>query len=105
MIHIQRVSVGEDMVFLVTGGKAHIGALATAYMTTDRAIHVDVMSLPNHREAELAADLAHMASRTLNRTVAVLVGIHLNQPSKQDIEDILAEATSTMKLVLDQCEI
>lgn len=101
-IQVRMFSMGQDVVFLITGGTAHIGATATAYVSEDRVIRVDVLSLPGHREGELAAELAKMASLELERTVAVLAGIHLDQPSKQDIEDIVMEANRKMRQVLDQ---
>ncbi|MEX2415556.1 MAG: hypothetical protein WD424_05380 [Paenibacillaceae bacterium] len=101
-IEIRSHSMGLDIVFMVTGGTAHIGAMATAYVTEDRTVRTEVLSLPGHREGELAAELAQMASLALERTVAVLVGIHLHQPTKQDIETIVVEANRQMRHVLDQ---
>lgn len=101
-IEIQILTMGMDVVFMVTGGTAHIGAAATAYVTEDRDVRTDVLSLPGHREGELAAELAKTAALALDRTVAVLAGIHLDQPCKQDIEDIVAEARWKMRQVLDQ---
>ncbi|WEK56018.1 MAG: hypothetical protein P0Y55_08210 [Candidatus Cohnella colombiensis] len=94
--------MGHDIVFLVTGGTAHIGSIATAYVGGDGGVYTDVLTLPGHREGELAVDLAKMAAHSLGRTVAVLVGIHLEQPSRQDIEDIVAEAKRKMKDRLEQ---
>ncbi|MEX1029480.1 MAG: hypothetical protein WDZ91_05465 [Paenibacillaceae bacterium] len=101
-VAIRALMMGQDVVFMVTGGRAHIGASATAYITEDRTVHTDVLSISGHREGELAIELAMTAALTLGRTVAVLVGIHLDQPSKLDIEQIVAEARRKMRLVLDQ---
>lgn len=101
-VEIRPFMMGRDVVFLVTGGTAHIGAIATAYVTNDRLVRADVLSLPGHREGELAAELAKTASRTLGCSVAVLAGIHLDQPSRQDIEHIVWEAKRKMRQVLDQ---
>jgi hypothetical protein len=73
-IQIRSLAMGLDVVFLVTGGTAHIGATATAFTSNDRVVCTDILSLPGHREGELAAELAMMASRRLGRTVAVLAG-------------------------------
>jgi len=100
MIEIRTCEMGEDRVFLVMGGTAHIGASATAYMASDGRVHADVIALPGHRERELALELASLASSTLGRTVAVLVGIHLDKPTKQEIADIVEEARLRMAEVL-----
>jgi hypothetical protein len=100
-VEIRILFMGEDVVFLITGGRAHFGAVATAYVTGGTVARVDVLSLPCHKEGELAAELGEKASLALGRTVAVLVGIHLDHPSRQDIKDIVAEAKRKMKQILD----
>jgi hypothetical protein len=52
-------------------GAAHTGAVATAYLDGKKA-NVEVLSLPNHREVNLAYELAETASLTLGLTVTVL---------------------------------
>jgi hypothetical protein len=88
-------------VFIVTGGKAHIGAVATAYWTEDGNVRVNALSLPGHREEELASELATMAAHSLKRTVAVLAGLHFEQPTKQDIDAIVGAARNKMKQALN----
>lgn len=99
-IQIRSAEMGEDLVLLVTGGKAHIGAAATAYFTGERELRIQAGVLPGHREGELAAELAELAARTCNRTVTVVAGIHLDHPSRQDIMDIVEEARRAMKQYL-----
>jgi hypothetical protein len=101
-VNIQVLFMGEDVVFLVTGGRPHLGAVATAYVSGGKVARVDVLSLPYHKEAELATVLGEMASLVLGRTVAVLVGIHLEHPSWQDIEDIVEESKNKMKQILER---
>lgn len=101
-IQIRSYMMGQDVVFMVTGGTAHFGAAATAYVSDDRIISTAALSLPGHREEELAVELAKLAARVLNCTVAVLVGIHLEQPSLQDIISIVAEAITKMRQLLDK---
>lgn len=99
-IEIRSFTMGQDVVFLVTGGTAHIGAAATAYVADDGSVQVEIISLPGHREGELAAELAKTACGVLNRTVAVLAGIHVDQPSRQDIQEIVAETKREMNEAL-----
>ncbi|PRX73633.1 hypothetical protein B0G52_103230 [Cohnella sp. SGD-V74] len=105
-VDIRYYGMGKDVVFLVTGGAAHIGATATACWSDKEgeAVHVDVLTLPGHREDRLAAELAVAAASALRRTVAVLAGIHLDRPSREDIEGIVREARRRMKQVLDEWE-
>lgn len=100
-IRIRSTRMGEDVAFIVTGGKAHIGAVATAYWSEDGNVRVHTMSLPGHREEELAIELATKAAFSMKRTVAVLAGIHFEQPTKQDIEAIVAAARNKMVQALE----
>lgn len=100
-IEIKISTMGQDIVFLVTGGAAHIGAVATAYVSDKKHAIVNVLSLPGHREAELAAELAETASLAIGHTVAVLVGIHLDSPARGDIDDIVEEARRKMRQLLN----
>jgi len=100
MIKIRTYDMGHDRVFLVTGGTAHIGATATAYPASDGTICADAIALPGHRERELALELAAMAAAALGRAVAVLVGIHLDRPSQQEIAEVVEEARQNMREIL-----
>jgi len=100
-IEIKISAMGQDIVFLVTGGEAHIGAVAIAYVSDEKYAIVKVLSLPGHREAELAAELAETASLAIGHTVAVLVGIHLDSPTRGDIEAIVEEARRKMRQLLN----
>lgn len=104
-IEIRSYMMGDDCVFLVTGGTAHIGAVATAYRSDDGDVCTEIQSLPGHREGELVAELAKIAAYKLKSTVSVLAGIHLDQPSKQDIEEIVVEVHRKMRQILDQWDI
>lgn len=91
--------MGADTVFMLTGGEAHIGAAATAYYERG-AIRTKTIALPGHLEEELALELAVMGAQALKCTVAVVAGIHYDQPTKRDIEDIVTQAKWKMKQIL-----
>lgn len=99
-VNIRTTTMGRDIIFLVSGGEAHIGAVATAYWSNENKIIVETQSLPGHREVNLAMELAEMGSLALGCTVTTLVGIHLNNPSKQEIDAIVSEARRSMEQIL-----
>jgi len=98
-IQIKMTNVGDDTVFFVTGGKAHIGGIAIAYAQNE-AHGQHIFQIPGHQEAELAAQLATTACLSLGHTVVVLVGIHLHEPTKEQINEIVNEAKEAMDDVL-----
>ncbi len=94
-IQIREASVGRDSLFVVTGGEAHIGSVATAYFSeTAKEVETQTIDVPGHREHELAAGMAKRASYLLRRTVTVAAGIHYDGISRDDIAEIVAEANS-----------
>lgn len=98
---LQTYPMGRDRVFLITGGQAHIGAVATAYYAKQH-IHVELVEVPGHREGPLTRELALQAAETLGQTVTVLIGIHFDGPTKVEIEGIVANARAMMNEKLEQ---
>lgn len=88
--------VGEDFLFLVTGGEAHIGAISCAYWNGP-VICVKSTVLPGHREGELSRQLAEWAASTLRRNAAVLMGIHIENAVSDDISRIINEVNLLME--------
>lgn len=87
-IQIKAYPMGNDFAFLITGGVAHIGAVATAYWENDN-IQVKVIELPHHKEGELAKECAILASRLLQCTISVSMGIHIDNATKEQITEIV----------------
>ncbi|CAH1190937.1 MULTISPECIES: hypothetical protein [unclassified Paenibacillus] len=88
---LQAIQTGDDRVLLVTGGKAHIGAVATYYPDGER-INGSVMHIPGHKEQELCERLARKAAQHLRTTVTVIMGIHYNGITRMQIDEIVQTA-------------
>lgn len=100
-IHIEAIPMGDDWLFRVVGGEAHIGAAATAFYEKEEA-RVMISQVPGHREGQLAAELSRLACGRLKRTVTVVMGIHVEQPTREDIADIVRQTRHLMQSKLDQ---
>lgn len=106
---LRGLSMGEDAVFLLTGGAAHVGAVAAASVAAGEpegrrqgeAQLLHTYALPGHREGPLAADLAAMAASSLGCTVVVLAGIHLDRPTREEIEDVVRASKQAMRELLE----
>ncbi len=88
-IEIKYFPIGKDNFFLITGGTAHIGATATAYWD-NKQLHISLKELPHHKEGELAKECAELAAKALNSTCSVIMGIHIDNASKEDIDNIIS---------------
>lgn len=87
-IQFHALQMGNDLAMTITGGASHIGAVATAYFDSD-LIKVAMQELPHHKEGLLAKECAQSLAKELNCTVTVLMGIHIDNATKEQIEDII----------------
>ena len=95
--------LGRDLQVICSGGQAHIGAVAVASPLPPHAQktehHVQLMSLPGHREDMLAARMARHLADALDCTVCVSAGIHFDCITKEEIERVLNLAAT----LTDRC--
>lgn len=89
-LELKTIRSGRDYIWVLTGGVAHIGAVATSYYE-DSELKTVVQSLPHHKEGELAAELAEKAATRLRATVTVVAGIHIDNATKEEIGRIIAD--------------
>lgn len=88
---------GLDWSVIIGGGERfHIGACAIAFVQPSLKNPekltgtVSVMTVPGHKEDELARSAALALAKALQTTVVVTVGIHLEQASKEDIQKLVS---------------
>jgi len=91
-VKLRLVAQGRDFLALITGGTAHVGAVAVCDGRTERG-HVrpgdGVVQVPGHREGPLAAEAAETLAHASGRTCAVVVGIHQDDATLDEIQDIV----------------
>lgn len=84
-INAQCQSLDNDLLIIITGGAAHIGAIALA--EPDKP--AQAIGKSNHREKELAEHIAQAVAAALARPVTVCAGIHYDNIDKAEIDEIL----------------
>ncbi len=81
--------LGKDLCVTLSGGdREHVGAVALAQADGS----LGALTVPGHREEELARKLAERVSRHAQATVCVACGIHLERIQPSEIADVLALA-------------
>ena len=88
-LNMQIVPLGNDIQIILTGGEAHIGAVAVASADSPQG---SVREMPHHREGELAQKMACRLAKALNVTVSVSAGIHFPHISREEIATVFALA-------------
>ncbi|OWA37937.1 hypothetical protein B9G55_04830 [Saccharibacillus sp. O16] len=86
-MQVERRKIGRDVLFVVSGGAVHIGAVSTAYPQGSE-IAVTTVSVPGHKEYLLSESAAQRAAKQLNCTVTVMMGIHYDDLTPTQIEEV-----------------
>lgn len=91
-VHLRLVAQGRDFLVLITGGQAHVGAIAVCNGRSGRD-HVrdngGMVQVPGHREGPLAAEAAEILALASGRTCAAAVGIHQDQATPEEIHEMV----------------
>ena len=104
-VDLNSFEMGDDLVIMLTGGnKPHIGAVALAipYKQTSSA---SLLSVYGHKDGEIAKPLAEKVSKVSKKTVVVIVGIHLDNATKEDIQKVIYNSNNEVdKFLKDYIE-
>ena len=112
-IRIEGVRIGHDLNIAISGGaKPHIGGVAMSIMgpSLHDPEHLtcteQLLSIPGHKEADLARKVATRLAKKLSCTVVASCGIHYPDASKEDITivvNMVSEMTEEfVQVVLDE---
>ncbi|MEG1824674.1 MAG: hypothetical protein RR501_07840 [Cloacibacillus sp.] len=97
---------GNDLNLCICGGSApHIGAVAFAAAAPGRggaaSACVSSICAAGHRDDELARSAARMTAAALNCRVTVSAGVHIDDASPKEIEEITMAASELCRDVID----
>jgi len=82
--------VGGDHVITLTGGKEHVGAVAVGLFDEKSSrVSASVIRLPGHRDEDIALDSARRVSAVTKAATVFIVGIHLDNITKDEIDKII----------------
>ncbi|UQZ37744.1 hypothetical protein C2I18_28400 [Paenibacillus sp. PK3_47] len=87
------MDVGRDLLVLITGGVRHIGAASTAY-AEDGNVKAQTSAVPHHKEHTISESIALKLASALGRTVTVVMGIHYDNLSREQIGRVVETVNS-----------
>lgn len=106
-IEVLTVLCGKDLVVTISGGhQYHVGATALAVPrpslnNPDKiSATASVLAVLSHKDDEIARQAALSMASTLNCTVAVSVGIHIDDASEKDIRLLNDNYSYAMQILL-----
>ena len=98
-LHVELQEIGRDIMCLLTGGAAHIGATALATPNTQTVDQVLLLELAKHREGELAKLFALTLAKYFNCTVQATVGIHYDNITQDEIALVLSLSQTLLQKI------
>jgi len=79
---------GEDILLKLFGSGSHIGAVITC-IPSENEIITNVSVTGNHKEDVVARPLAETVCSITGKKTVCISGIHIDNASKKDIEDVI----------------
>lgn len=94
--------VGEGLLVRIYNECAHIGAVAVAdYDHKEKRAFSSVITLPGHRDDEVAKKQAHLIARHTKKPVCVVAGIHLDNITREEITQFQDVVDKLVRSFLD----
>jgi hypothetical protein len=85
--------IGNDYLLTLSGGREHIGAVGVGYFDEkSQRASSSVVTMPGHREEQLALQGSRQVSRATKRTTVFVAGIHQDNISPEEIKDAISAA-------------
>ena len=104
-VNLQMVSMGSDLIVRIYNNNAHIGAVAIGEYDSDhKRASVSVVTRLGHKDDAVAQKAAYEISKTTRKTVCVIAGIHLDQITSEEIDQLTANSDLLISELLNQIE-
>lgn len=101
-ITLEAKEIGEDYLLTLTGGEEHIGAAAVGLFDKEsNRASSSVITMPGHREEQLALQGARQVSKATKTTTVFVAGIHQNNIKLEEISEIVSVAEEMVKAFVD----
>lgn len=91
-------TIGDDYLLTLTGGEEHAGAVAVGlFDEKSQRASSSVICLPGHRDEQIALQGARHVSKATRKTAVLIVGIHFEDITPEEIRDIVSVSGEMVK--------
>ncbi|TFG96399.1 hypothetical protein E4H12_11135 [Candidatus Thorarchaeota archaeon] len=107
-IYLEVKEIGKDLLISIHGGdEHHIGGVAIAYVTPSHyrdasTVSLSSLTFPGHKDYVIANSTAEKICKELERSTVVTVGIHYDNATKNDIDEIIKAVEELVDELLSQ---
>jgi len=98
--------VSEGLVVMLVGGeKPHVGAVALSYPEAETGkLAASLLSVPRHRNGEVAKPASRLLARKFKVPVAVVAGLHVDNATRKDVEKLVSNAGKALERLVEALE-
>jgi gallate decarboxylase subunit D len=101
-VTLEAAFFGSDLVIKIFNANAHLGAVAIGeYDTVQKRASVSVHTRLGHKDDALAQQAAYTISKTLHLPVCVIAGVHIDDITPSEIDQVLANAAAAVQSFLN----
>lgn len=98
--------MGDDLVVRIFNDAAHLGAVALAeYSHAEGRTSTSVITRLGHKDDRVATEVAHELSRHFKKPVCAIAGIHLDNITAGEIDQILENCRKLARMALSGCSV
>ncbi|MDY6965043.1 MAG: hypothetical protein SVM80_03615 [Halobacteriota archaeon] len=102
-LYLHAFRMGEDYVVDILGEGAHVGAIGVGcYDTVDSRASSSVITMTGHRDDRIAKDGAERISKNTKKTTVLIVGIHLDDITEEEISTIMENSKHIIDIFLEK---
>lgn len=98
--------IGDDLVVRIFNERGHLGAVALAeYSHAEGRTSTSVITRLGHKDDRVAAEVAHDLSSHFRKPVCVVAGIHLDNITLAEIDEILENCRKLARTAGPMCSV
>ena len=95
--------MGNELIVCIHNENAHIGAVAVGeYDSKEKRTSCSVITRLGHKDDVIAQEAARLISKHTKKPVCVIVGIHIDNITRGEIDQVLENASSLINEFLSR---
>lgn len=94
--------LGEDLLICLYNDKVHLGSVAiSVFDSKTKRASTSLITLLGHKDDKVAYDAAYSICKKTKKSVCAIAGIHVDNISDKEIQEILINASLVVNEYLD----
>ena len=102
-VHLRGFPIGPEWLLVITNSVGHLGSVAVAeYDPGSGRASASVITAAGHRDDLVAKAQAQALAGILKRRTCVVAGIHIDNPTDEELRQLVANSNELVRRFLDE---